>query len=332
MAFIQHPFDSTLHLPAILRIETLLIAFSFALAICLVTRIRTGLRWKTARAGVGQEPPIAPYWIPYLQHLPSFLSDPNSTFESWKRQYPDSPFTLVMMGTKFHVFNTSTTASYIFSRSREFVFEPVVASMMDNGMNLPQSDRPKFQLPLKPASMLSKEELGSREFLSANHSVYLKYLTSATLDDVMRIYMDKFHLVLADLCNINSKEWVTVEYHELMRKIIFETSAVTFFGTRIQGLWPNMWEDWKVFNDASFVGVRSNFSFYLKPKSFRARERMLQAFEKWCGCDLGDWPESEGIWNDKWGIRMNWERELLGRKHGFTLRGRACIQASFLFV
>ena len=29
---------------------------------------------------------------------------------------------------------------------------------------------------------------------------------------------------------------------------------------------------------------------------------------------------------------MNWEREILGRKSAFSLRGRACLQASFLFV
>lgn len=239
----------------------------------------------------------------------------------------------MMMNTKFHIFSNASTASYIFGRSRDFVFEPVVASMMENGLDLPELDRPKFQLPLKPPSMLSKEEQGSREFLQANHSVYLKYLTSSTLDDVMQIYVEKFHSVLAELFKIDSKEWITVNYHELMRRTIFEASAVTFFGTRLQQHWPNMWEDWKTFNDASFAGVRSNFSFYLRPKALRARARMLKAFEKWCDCEVEeDWPEGDGIWNDKWGMKMNWEREVLGRQHDFTHRGRACLQASFLFV
>lgn len=315
-----------------LTLSVLLTSLGLLIIICVATRILSASRWKAARPGQGREPPVAPYWLPYFQHLLPFLADPNNTFQSWKQQYPQTPFTLKMMNTKFHVFGTAATASFIFSRSRDFVFEPVVASMMENGLNLPQSDRPKFHLPLKPASQLTKEELGSREFLQANHTVYLKYLTSATLDDVMRIYVEKFHVVLEDLFPMTSKAWVTVKYHELMRKTIFEASAVTFFGTRIHEFWPNMWEDWKAFNDASFAGVRSNASFYVRPKALRARARMLAAFERWCDCEIEDWPESAGIWNDKWGVKMNWEREMLGRKHGFTHRGRACIQASFLFV
>ena len=154
----------------------------------------------------------------------------------------------------------------------------------------------------------------------------------SNLTDVMKVYMEKFHEVLDDLFDVSSNKVRTVRYHELMRRTIFEASVLTFFGTRLSKIWPNLWEDWKLFNDASFVGVRSNFSFRFRPKASAARERMLQAFEKWVDCELQEWPESEGVWNEQWGIRMNWEKEGLGRKFGFTLRGRAALQAGFLFV
>lgn len=300
--------------------------------VCLSTRLLSGLRSRSWQPAKGQEPPVAPYWLPYLQHLPSFLSNPNRTFESWSRRYLGTPFTLLMMNTKFHVFSSSTTASHIFSRSRDFVFEPVVASMMENGVNLPTLDRPKFQLPLKPHHLLTDSEQRSREFLSANHTIYLKYLTSVTLDMVMNTYMAKLQHVSADLFPKDGSGWVTIDYHELMRKTIFETSVLTFFGTRLHEIWPDMWEDWKLFNDATFAGVRSNVSWYLRPKARAARERMLQAFDEWVDTEIEEWPETQSIWNDKWGIKMNWEREILGRKFEFTHRGRACLQASFLFV
>ena len=319
-----------MHQNAILQAAgSLLFAVVFT---CVLTRLLTILRSKATPPGTGNEPPVAPYWIPYLQHLPDFLSDPNGTFQRWHKRYPETPFTLTMMNTKFHVFSSSATAAYVFSRSRDFVFEPVVASMMENGVNLPQVDRPKFQLPLKPHHLLSEKELVSRQFLSENHSIYLKYLTSTLLEHVMKVYMEQFHSVLADLFDVQSKEWVTVKYHELMRRTIFETSVVTFFGTRLEEVWPDMWEDWKLFNDATFAGVRSNFSFYLRPKALAARERMLRAFDKWVHCELEPWPTADGVWNEKWGIRMNWEREELARNSGFSHRGRACLQASFLFV
>ena len=308
----------------------LIIMPSMAILACIFTWMASSLQSAATKPHCGKEPPVAPYWIPYLQHMPSFLSNPNQTFRKWKQTYSDSPFTLLMMNTKFHVFSSAATASYIFGRSREFIFEPVVASMMENGVNLPVQDRPKFQLPIKAYSMLSAPELEAREFLSSNHSIYLKYLTGTLLQEVMQIYLGKLETILADICPADSQEWVKVYFHEFMRKMIFESSVHTFFGTRLQAIWPNMWEDWKLFNDATFTGVRSNASFYLKPKAFAARERMLCAFDQWVDCDIED--SAKGIWSEKWGIKMNWEREVLGRKNGFSHRGRACLQASFLFV
>ncbi|WPH00652.1 cytochrome P450 [Acrodontium crateriforme] len=268
----------------------------------------------------GHEPPVAPYWVPYFQHIFSFLWDPNGTYQSSKNKYPNTPYTLLMMGTKFHIFSSKTTVAHVFSRSRAFSFEPVLSSMMENGVNLPEVDRPMFQV-----------TEGSNRFVASNHNIWLKYLTGKRLDDIMAVYMKNFHHVLEEHMDLQSREWISVDFHELMRRLIFEASLVTFFGTRIQYYWADIWEDWKLFNDATYFGVRSNWAYYLQPRAGRARERMLQAFEKWADIDPEEWV-SEGVWNETWGIKMNHERELLGRDYGFSLRGRSCLHASFLFV
>ncbi len=241
-----------------------------------------------------------------------------------------------MMNTKFHVFSSPTTAAAVFGKSREFIFGPVLASMMENGLNLPLEDRPKFSVPIseKSSASFSKEEQASREFVEANHSIYIKYLTGKWLDGIMNIYIENFFPLLNKRLEIDSfkDEWQTINLHETMLEMVFYNSVKTFFGTRLQTFWPNMFKDWRTFNDATYAGVRSNFSFYLQPGAAGARERMLKAFDQWVDCDLEDWEEDAGVWNEKWGIRMNWERENLSRKFGFTLRGRACQQAGFLFV
>ena len=133
-------------------------------SLCLCTWLLSTVQSIPRPAGKRHEPPVAPYWIPYFQHMPQFLTNPNETFEMWKQRYPSTPFTLLMMGTKFHVFNSSDTVAHVFSKSRDFVFEPVVESMMANGLNLPPSDLTKFRLPSKPHSQLSEKELESRDF------------------------------------------------------------------------------------------------------------------------------------------------------------------------
>ena len=285
-----------------------------------------------AKPGSGKEPPIAPYAIPYLQHMASFLRSPGDTFKYHRARYPDTPFTLLMSGTKFHVYQNAATVSHVFSRSRAFAFEPVIASMMENGVNLPMEDRPNFYLQSHPVDGAMKAQSASSSFVHANHNIWLKYLAGKHLDSIMEVYMEHFEDLLSRHRALNSREWKKFPLHETLQKIIFDASALTFFGTRLGKLWPNMWEDFKLFNDATYAGVRSNLAFYLQPKALRARERMLRAFEKWVDVAIDEWPGGEEIWTEEWGIKMNWERERLARDFDFSLRGRSCLQASFLFV
>ncbi|KAI9732732.1 MAG: hypothetical protein M1818_007466 [Claussenomyces sp. TS43310] len=241
------------------------------------------------------------------------------------------------MNTKFHIFSSATTAATIFGRSREFIFGPVVASMMENGVNLPVADRPMFNVPIsdkKHSASFSKEEQQSQEFVETNHSIYLKYLTGKWLDDIITVYMNHFFATLDETLDLDNfgEDCRSLELHDLMRRLVFNTSRVTFFGSRLPTFWKNMWPDFRAFSDATYAGVRSNMAYYLQPRAYLGRERMLKAFDRWVDCEVEDWKEEEGVWNEKWGIRMNWERENLARKYGFTHRGRACSQAGFLFV
>lgn len=250
-----------------------------------------------------------------------------------KVKYPDSPFTLLMMDTKFHVFNSQSTVHHVFGRSRDFTFEPVIASMMENGMNLPEQDRPLFYLP-------SQGDKGTRisshsgQFVSGNHNIWLKYLSGKRLDQIMSLYATNLNTVLATYRQKwQPDEWFTLDFHEFMRRVIFDVSVITFFGTRINKYWPNMWEDWKLFNDATYIGVRSGLVYKLNRRAGQARERMIRAFERWIEeCDLEEDSTSWPIWSGDWGYQMNCEREMLARKFIFSLRGRACLHASFLFV
>jgi oxysterol 7-alpha-hydroxylase len=214
--------------------------------------------------------------------------------------------------------------------------------MMENGLNLPMPDRPKYSVPIsdkRHSETFTKAQQEAQEFVETNHALHIKYLSGKWLDEIIKVYMDNFFPVLCENLELDPEsksaegEWKTVKFHEMMRKVIFDTSTITFFGTRLSELWgPTMWEDWRVFNDATYAGVRSNFSYYLQPKALMARKRMLEVFDQWVECEVEEWPEDEGAWREKWGIRMNWEREKLARRFGFTRRGRSCSQAGFLFV
>jgi len=285
--------------------------------------------WPVA-AGKGHEPPIAPYWLPGIQHLAAFLLNPGGTLRTTQSKYKDSPYTLLMGNVKFHVFGSPSVATHVFARSRTFAYEPVTMSMLENGLDLPVADRVHFQTNLNRAD--SAEH--AKGFVVQNHNVWLRYLSGEPLDDLMQLFTRHFHEVLEQHLDMKTRGWQRVDLYQFLRKAIFDTSVLTYFGPRLAQIWgPTMWKDFCLFNDATYIGVRTNLAYVLQPRAGRARERMLRAFEQWLTHHSeGDWPEKDEYWNEEWGAKMNWERDHLARQFGLSLRGRATMQASFLFA
>ncbi|KAK4904770.1 hypothetical protein LTR49_025836 [Elasticomyces elasticus] len=281
-------------------------------------------------AGKGHEPPIAPYWLPGILHLAAFLLDPGRTFRTTQSKYKDSPYTLLRRNVKFHVFGSPFAATHVFARSRTFAYEPVTMSMLKNGLDLPVADRVHFQIGLDRAD--SAEH--AKGFVVQNHSVWLRYLSGEPLDDLRKLFICYFYEILEHHLDMKTRGWQRVDLYQFLRKVIFDTSVLTFFGPRLAQIWdPTIWNDFCLFNDATYIGVRTNLTYVLQPRACRARERTLRAFEQWLTHDSeGDWPEKDEFWNEEWGAKMNWERDHLARQFGLSLRGRPTMQASFLFA
>ncbi|KAH8588920.1 cytochrome P450 [Bisporella sp. PMI_857] len=265
------------------------------------------------------EPPVVPFWIPYFGHAFAFWGNPGELMRSAKKKYPTTPFTLVMLGARFHVFSSIEATSAIFGRSRDFLFPPVVASMMHNGLALPTKDTALYE--------------SDRNFLHTIHNIYARNLSGEELRMTMGIFQKYFLMQLNILVDdrINGKSEVFF-LHETIRKLVFMTSLNTFFGSRIQAGYPSLWKDFQLVDDTLYAGVRTNLAFQLQPHAMEARDRVLQAFDAWVDVELGDCSNQDQIWSEEWGMRLNWEREKLHRQHHFSIRGRSCTHASFLYV
>lgn len=242
-----------------------------------------------------------------------------------------------MLNVKFHVFGSATTATSVFSRSRDFTFEPVLASMMENALAFPSTDQHWFHPPLeKRPKDIKSDEPDPRTFTESNLRIWTKYLSGRWLNLTVDVYLASFVKAVdkvLDLSRFRDGAWMPLDLHEFSSRIVFETSARTFFGTRLAEIWgPTMWQDYKAFGDATYVGVRTDLIFKLRPSAGRARQRMLKSFEKWADIELDEWNEADGVWNEKWGVRLNCEKEEMMRNLGFSRRGRASVHGSFLFA
>lgn len=241
------------------------------------------------------------------------------------KKYPGVPFSLVMMGTKFHVFDSVESASTIFSRSRDFDFSPIVASMMQNGLDLPDQDTQIYRGTLKSGN-------GSKPFQDLIHNAYIRFLTGKHLDSIMKVYGVNLANYMNENFQVSGLEKRKIFVFEEMRRLVFATSVTTFFGTRIQKDYPGFWGDFRRLDDTLYAGVRTNLPFRLSRQAWQARERILLAFDRWIDTAVQEWPGGDDIWCEQWGLKLNWERERLHRDHGVTSRGRSCSHLSFLWV
>ncbi|KAK5988353.1 6-hydroxymellein synthase cdmE [Cladobotryum mycophilum] len=267
-------------------------------------------------AGQDKEPPVAPYTLPYFQHMIAFLSNPDALYKKMRDRYGSKPFSLMMMNTKFHVFGSAATAQTVFGRSRDFIFEPVMESMFDNGMSLPAEDMRWFKVPVeKKSSLAGKQkhdtELNPRAFVEGNHRLWVKYLSGKWLDDAMDVYISHLGSILGEvigLDQLSSDNWIDIDLHEAMQRIIFEASVVTFLG-------------------------HASVRYGEKACGRTSKRLMIQPFEEWV--TDGNLPaneQTETPWTEEWGFRLNVDRQKLAEKYGFTVRGQASFHAAFLFV
>lgn len=206
---------------------------------------------------------------------------------------------------------------------------------MSNGLELDGPDYDKFNVPISPHKKspdFTLEQQESFTFVSRNHGLYLKHLSGKTLDPILQLYKKNLLRLIGQGLPTQPGSSNSIQLHKTLRKLVFDASSVTFFGTRLLQLSPNLWEDWWSFDEAAYIGVRSRASFYLRPWTLAGRRRMLEALDEWVETDLEPWSHERGVWCDKWGVKLNWEREHMARDHNMTTRGRSCVHASFLWV
>lgn len=82
MSSLLDQFGSNRSIPS-----TMTIAIGLAVAVVLVpltTWILSEIQARPVPAGKGREPPVAPYVLPYLQHLMAFFDDPEALYMRFK--------------------------------------------------------------------------------------------------------------------------------------------------------------------------------------------------------------------------------------------------------
>lgn len=239
------------------------------------------------------------------------------------------------MGTHFYVISTPGSVATVFSKTKDFLVDPITPSLLANAFGLPEEDQQKFNITLdaakKPSKDLTAQEKKALEFNTVNHTVFVKYLSGKNLDWMAKTYLKSLPVVLEKKFPAADKSGVTVPFFAMMQDLMFNASVEAFFGTRFKDAYPELSKDFWLFDRGANMGARHKMMWVFQPNQLKARNRMLQHFETWVDVELEKWNDDDGEWNETWGAKLNWEREKLFRQRGFTKKGRACMQIAFLW-
>jgi Cytochrome P450 len=148
----------------------------------------------------------------------------------------------------------------------------------------------------------------------------------------------KFTEVLRNELTEEPPEWKEVKLYGWLKRHMFSASTVAFLGSHIFETYPNLAEDFFVF-DAEVLRMFFGLPKFLAPEGFNARDRLLDGLARWVAQGLEEYGRSgrEGPdpkptgWDPVFGSRVVQAREWLWGKIGLSMRGRAGLHLGLLF-
>ncbi|KAH6896760.1 cytochrome P450 [Thelonectria olida] len=250
-----------------LQQPTTLAIISAVLAILLTTRLVTGGS-STFKDG-SKSPPLAPHWIPILDHLPRIFFSPIFALTRLRNRYSEGLFSIRIFG---HV--------------HTFVFKPVLADSLLQQPGSVTDKRPLARRLLVSTFGLSSKDLEAYDKASAElQAASNEFLSGSHLNDLSKATFRDLNFAVADLVSFNSypidhADWerlanaekvddeirkestMAVDLLQLIKAFVARTANASLFGAdfveNFPEIWPYFWEF-----DESFDTLGLNFPIWV---------------------------------------------------------------------
>lgn len=223
------------------------------LAVLLTTRFISG--GSSSFKDGSKTPPLAPYWTPFLGHLPRIFFNPIYPLMRLRNRYPEGVFSIrVFRNIHTFVFKPDLSDALLQQPSSITDEQPIVRHLMVSNFGLSTKDLNAYD---KASSEVQEK---TKEFLTNSH---LNVLTDGALRGLNEQAAD---LVSFNSFPIDQMEWEKVagaervedpseiimeaDYMELIKTFIARSSNASVFGTdfieNFPEVWPQLWafDDW----------------------------------------------------------------------------------------
>ncbi|KAI5458601.1 cytochrome P450 [Mariannaea sp. PMI_226] len=242
------------------------------LVVLLTTRFLTGGS-STFKDG-SKSPPLAPYWIPLLGHLPRLYFSPSWALTRLRNRYSEGLFSIRVFGnTHTFIFKPDLVATLLQQPGSVADKQPFARHLLVSNFGLSGADVEAYD---KAAADLQRV---TEEYLSGSH---LANLSKATFKDLKYAAPD---LVSFNSYPIDHADWerlanavkvaedaqdskaaktstMAVDFVELIKNFVARTANVAIFGAdfieNFAELWPHFWQF-----DNSFLTLALNVPIWV---------------------------------------------------------------------
>ncbi|KAF8993747.1 cytochrome P450, partial [Hymenopellis radicata] len=242
-----------------------------ASASCLLTLLILRL-WRESRARAKNEPPILPYWVPFLGHVFRFSKSSQDLYLAVRDFLPESkPVSLTILGQRLYVVIADKDIAAV-HRCKSLQFTPIMVRGLQNAFNMSKEG----------VRIFLHEPDGPQSSLEASmHSFYHDALKEGPgLDD----YTRRFVRALRDqLHNFDQKNLPRVgkcepiELYEWVKSHFGISSTAAIMGKEIMGYKPDLLDGlWRF--EANFPKLTLGLPRWVFEKENVNREEMVAAF------------------------------------------------------
>ncbi|KAK0486231.1 cytochrome P450 [Armillaria novae-zelandiae] len=229
---------------------------------------------RNTQARALNEPPLLPYWIPFVGHALWYGWRSNEVYLAARKFSPDSPpVSITLMGQRIYIVTASKDVSAVY-RAKSLSFNDLILWGLGAVFNISQQGRDTIAY--KPAEQYNSS------LLENSHWYYRDALKEGTtLNEFTTSFLDCLHVELAkeDSKIDASPKGLKICLRDWARTILGTASTIAVMGPQILEEEPDLLKyNWQF--DQDQVSFTLGLPRFLIQKQWANREKLICAFEK----------------------------------------------------
>ncbi|KAK6335005.1 hypothetical protein TWF718_010447 [Orbilia javanica] len=259
------------------------------------------------------EPPMPPYWIPFVGHAFSLMGSLNKLHNGYRKADGrlGKPRTLVVFGQKIYFITNPNSILMMWRKGKTVVFEPMLGFVMKNLFGSPDSCIKVLSVGQPGIDQTGLE--GQIEWTKIIHKWYLQELNLGTpgLESLTREFIRELNI---QLDKNTGNDFEQVDLFAWVKKMMFPASGRALYGHKLRiddEFFHNFWK-W----DSGFLGLSKALPDFLIPGVRTARSKVLDEFVRWRleVQDAAEGIDEDVFWDENTGARLIRNRVKLNRK------------------